>query len=388
MVSKQKNFKYLYVVAFGAMFMMGIIDSMRGPMIPGIRSTFDVSYSSIGGMLFIASLGFLISTFFGGVLCDKLGQKKVMYFGYMCVILGILGVSWSMNFGMFLFTMGFLNIGLGSIEMSVNSLVSIIFVKNQAVMMNLLHFFYGVGASIGPRYSGVLLNRGIMWQKIYFFSLLMVASLLAYMAFIRFPEGTKYGDKDTVSFSMIIKDRKVLLFGIIVGFYFASELGVANWFANYLGVVYEMDELSSSFYLSVFFGVFTLGRLGGGFIAERMGYLNSILVFMTAAFLLFTGGIILGNKYVMLISFCGLSFSIVFPTLMTVILSQFKKSTSSTLGVIITMGSGINMLSNWLIGVVNDIFGVRVGFIVIIGFIAVFLGLFIALRRMIQCHDS
>lgn len=387
MVDQGKSkFKFLYVVAYGAMFMMGIIDSMRGPMIPGIRATFNVNYSSIGSMFLIASLGFLIATFFSGILCDRLGQKKVMYFGYVCAFFGILGIAYSSNFGIFLLMMGFLNIGMGAIEMSVNSLVSIIFVKNQAVMMNLLHFFYGAGSSVGPRYSGILLNSNIRWQNIYLWSLVIVAGLLIYIVFTRFPHGARPGVRDAVSIMEIVRDRRVLLFGVIAGFYYACELGISYWFVNYLGVVHNMNELSSTFYLSLFYGLFTLGRLWGGFIAEKLGYMNAILVFMIVSFVLFSGGILLGGKYILLISFCGLSYSIVFPTLMTVVIRYFKKSTSSTLGFIVMMGSAINMASNWIIGKVNDLFGVEAGFNILIAFIGILITLIVVLRRMLSAE--
>jgi len=379
-----KDNKFLYIIAFGAMFMMGYVDGMRGPLIPYIRSTFGVNYSSIGVMLLMANLGYLIASFLGGIFCDKVGQKKVAVFGFICVFSGILGIYLSFSFGLFLFMMALLNIGMGSIEMSTNSLISIIVLKKQALIMSLLHFFYGAGASIGPRYSGLLLSINIEWQRIYFYSLVLVALLLIYLIVVRYPQGRSSGHRNKLPFSSIIGDRKVLLFGAFIGFYYSTELGVANWLVNYLNVIHNMEELESSFYLSLFFGLFTLGRLFGGFVVEKIGYVNSIISFMVVSMLLFGGGIILGRQYVFLISFCGLSFSIVFPTTVTVILNEFKVSTSSVLGFIITMGSAISMASNWLIGKLNDLLGVRAGFNSILGFVLIVVILSLSLKVVVE----
>lgn len=366
-----KGRRLCYILAFAIMFMMGFTDGLRGPLIPGIRYTFGIDYTSVGTMLFFAGLGFLTATFFGGLLCDKYGQKKVLIFGFICIILGIAGISNSSSFVMFLLMMGLLNIGLGASEISANSLVSIIFVKNQAILMNLLHFFYGVGASIGPRYSGELLNAGLSWQRIYLYALSVVGILLIYMVIVRFPERKVWDSHERVSITKVIRNKRVLLFGAALGFYVACELGISNWFVNYLTVVYRMEELKGATFLSLFFITFTAGRLVGGFIAEKLGYLKSVIIFMSGSLLLFAGGILLGEQYIFLISLCGLSFSIVFPTLVSVIIKEFKASTTSILGFAVTMGSGINMLLNWLIGMINDSINVQAGFMSVSIFIVI-----------------
>lgn len=383
-----KNKKVYYVLAFCAMLIIGFTDGLRGPLIPGIRSTFSIDYSSIGVMFFTAGLGFLMSTFFGGLLCERLGRKKVLMFGFVCVLLGITGISYSMSFAFFVFMMGFLNIGLGAVEIGINSLVAVIFVKNQAILMNLLHFFYGAGASIGPWHSGKLLSISFTWQNIYMAALMPVAIVFIYLIVLKFPEKSQLGHQERVPLKSIVKDRKVLLFGAALGFYVSSELGITNWFVNYLAVVYKMDELRGAAYLSLFFITFTAGRLVGGFIAEKLGYLRSIIIFMGASLILFTGGTLLGERYVFMISLCGLSFSIVFPTMVSVVIKEFKKSTSSILGFVITMSSGINMLSNWMIGKLNDSFGVMMGFMTVIIFMVIVIILVWAIKNKISGEEA
>ena len=46
---------------------------------------------------------------------------------------------------------------------------------------------------------------------------------------------------------------------------------------------YNYNESKSSFYLALFFGIFTVGRLLGGFIVEKMGYLNTVLISLIIA---------------------------------------------------------------------------------------------------------
>lgn len=364
-----KKNKLLFALAYSGMFMLGYIDGLRGPLIPGIRETFGINYTSVGTIFFSAGLGFLIATFFAGMFCDRLGPKKVLLFGYLIVISGIIGISLSPVFGALVFMMGFMNIGMGSVEIGVNTLVSGIEVKNQAVVMNLFYFFYGAGATIGPRYSGELLSFGFGWRKVYIYSLFVICSIFIYMICVKFPKRPVLGIAERLPLSEIVKNKRVLLFGSALGLYVACEIGISNWFVNYLTVVYKMDEIKSSTYLSIFFIMFTAGRLLGGFIVERMGYFNSIIVFMILSLIFFSTGTLLGEKYVIFISFCGMTYSIVYPTIVSSIIKEFRRSTGAVLGFAITMSSGISMIFNWFIGKLNDLISVRLGFMIIIPYI-------------------
>lgn len=375
-----KKQRSLFIFAFSAMFMIGYLDSLRGPLIPDIRQAFSISYSSVGVIFLVAGFGFLIAALPGGILCDRFGEKKVLTFGLLCVISGIIGISYSRYFGIFLFMMGFLNIGLSSVEMGVNSVVSRIEVKNQAVIMNLLHFFYGFGASTGPRYSGQMLSMGMSWRRTYLLSLVVILSVFIYLVCTKFPPKSIHGQNESLLLLNKITNKRVLLYGAALGIYVSSEIGLSNWFVNYLTAVYHMNALRSSNYLSAFFILFTIGRLVGGFIAEKMGYFNSILAFMTSALLLFSGGVLLGENYVIFISICGLSYSIVYPTIVSALIKEFKQSTGSVLGVVITVSSAISMTLNWFIGQLNDMFDVKSGFMVIMLYIFIDIVLIILLK--------
>jgi fucose permease len=54
--------------------------------------------------------------------------------------------------------------------------------------------------------------------------------------------------------------------------------------------------------------------------------------------------------------------AIMFPTAMAIVTREFKKGLSTLMGFIISMSAVINMIFNWIIGKINDLFGVYVGF--------------------------
>ncbi len=76
--------KYLIFSTFLAMLIMAITDSTRGILVPTFKDVFNVSDTAIGMFLLVYSLTYVVSTYFGGLLCAKYGQKKMIISG-MCI---------------------------------------------------------------------------------------------------------------------------------------------------------------------------------------------------------------------------------------------------------------------------------------------------------------
>ncbi|MBB6217122.1 fucose permease [Anaerosolibacter carboniphilus] len=381
MEMQNKMRRMLIVLTFGLMLAQGCIDNIRGVLIPSIKEAFMVSYTSIATMMLVTTFGYILATFTGGMMTDKIGQKKVILTGFGFILIAILGISTAGIYYLFVFSMLLLGYGIGLLTIGASTLAPIIFIKNQGIMMNLMHFFYGVGATIGPRFAGGLLDAGFTWQSIYRYSLIPVGGVLVYFLLCKFPKIEEGEKEEKVSLLEILKNRRVILFSLIFGFYVASEVGLANWFATYLQYAKGMSELESASYLSLFFMIFTVGRLVGGFIAERVGYMRSIFLFVFSALCCITIGLFGGSNLTIVISIGGFFFSIIYPTVMVVLIKSFKKGLNSILGVVMTASSVINMTANWLIGRVNDMFNETVGFSMIIFFLSMVLLLLLLLKR-------
>lgn len=371
----------LIILTFGLMLVQGSIDNIRGVLIPSIKDEFMVNYTSIATMMLLSTLGYITATFTGGMMTDKIGHKKLIFAGFLFAITGIAGIATAGTYFVLVLFMFFLGYGIGLLTMGASTLAPVVFVKNQGIMMNLMHFFYGMGATVGPKYAGMLLAAGTAWRDIYRYSLIFVGMALIYFLFCKFPHIEEKKKEERVPLREILMDRRVVLFSLLLGFYVASEVGLANWLATYLQNVKGMSESRSASYLSLFFMIFTIGRLIGGFIAERVGYMRSVFIFVLSALVCLAIGIFGKKEYVMIISLGGFFFSIVYPTVMVILIKSFKKGLNSIMGVVITASSGINMIANWFIGKMNDLFHEAVGFSMIMFFLSVVLVLLLMLKR-------
>ncbi|MCL5996202.1 MAG: MFS transporter [Chloroflexi bacterium] len=350
------------VVAFASMLLFGFVENVKGTLIPPIRETFQVSYASIGMMLFIGSSGYLSATFLGGIAGDRFGQKRVLAAGYGLILVAGLGMSAAHSFALVCVLMFLLNAGFGSLEVGVNALGARIFVRNAALMMNLTHFFYGVGSMAGPEYAARMLLADRPWGEVYAFATALVVVVFAILALTKLPGMTKQQAEQRLSMRHIAADGKVWLFVAALSLFVVVELGTGNWLISFLRGAYGMGADESARFLSLFFVFFTLGRLVGGYVAERVGYVRCLALFAVAILCLYAGGFALGRDGVLLFSVTGFFISVMYPTFMAMIMKEFTSGTGSVMGFIITAVAAVTMLFNWVVGQTSDLLGVAAGF--------------------------
>lgn len=365
MVNKKNNLKILFFIIF-TMILLAISDNIKGALVPLFKETFSIDNAKIGYVFTFGSIGYISFTYIGGILCEKIGQKKTYGLGIIFCILSSFLFYKTYEYKMLLFCMFLLNVGIGLISISINTLVPIIAIGFQALAMNLTHFSYGLGSALTQISTGSLLSEGFNWRSIYaFIGILFVISFLIFI-FIKIPQNNiKLEDNKNKGLFNVLKNKYFYFYALGLGFYVFAEVGTSNWLVNFSQSSYHFDYKKSTMYMSLFFMLLTLGRLIGGFIVEKIGYLKSVIISLSMAFLLYMAGLVIGSKAIILICLSGLFFSIAFPTIVATIRNVFKVNAVYISGVIITSASIINMILNNLMGYLSDIIGTEKAFYII-----------------------
>jgi fucose permease len=349
------------------MILNAMAENVKGIFIPLFKNDFSVNDTQIGYMLTISSLGYIIFTYIGGMLCEKLGQKKVFVLGFLSLILSLAGLGIGYNYILFLASMFLMNVGLALISIAINTVIPVLFISFQAVLMNLTHFCYGLGSTIIQRLAGELLFRGMGWRVIYLAEAALILIVLILFMPVKIPYTHKSENKENNKSNNknLFKNRLVYFYMIGLGFYVFAEIATGNWFVNFIEKTYAYDKSRSSFYLALFFGLLTFGRLSGGFVAEKLGYLKTVIGSLIIAFILFITGLTLGESGVIIISLSGLFFAVTFPTVLVTVSKVFKENSAYATGIIVTATSTTNMILNMLMGYLNDNIGVNKAFYLI-----------------------
>ncbi len=152
---------------------------------------------------------------------------------------------------------------------------------------------------------------------------------------------------------------------IALGLYLSAEMSTANWFTNFIQGSYGYNEDFSTKYLSLFFIFIAIGRVFGGLIVEKTGYLKSSLFALTISTVLFTVGYILGLSGFILISLSGLFFSIYYPTMLLTIKDIFRERYTYVTSLVFSFGSLCCITTNFLMGFISDHFGILKSFYII-----------------------
>ncbi|WP_051652417.1 MFS transporter [Clostridium algidicarnis] len=353
------------IFMFMIMILAAVSENTRGVFIPGFKENFSVNDTKIGFMLTMGSIGYIAFTYLGGALSEKIGQRKVINIGILVMILSLVILSFSKDYKVFIIGMVLINSGLALTSIAINTIVPIMFVSMQTLIMNLVHFSYGLGSSLGQWGSGKLMFKGVSWRSIYLAVAMAYGLMLIAARFIKIPDIHNEEKEASISLTKALSNKVVIFYILALGFYIFAEVGTGNWFVNYMETSFDFDENKSSIYISMFFAVFTVGRLLGGFVVEKFGYIDVVLKSLIIGLIIYIVGILLGEKGVGVISIAGLFLSIAFPTIVGTLSKVFKGNSSYITGVIITFATSINMVLNLLIGIANDNLGTRIAFYLI-----------------------
>lgn len=356
---------FITIGCFLSYFLFGFIDNLKGPTVPTILEDVGFNYSIGGTIIFSEYTGFFLSTFLAGLLADLFGKKFTLILSGACLILGAIGYSLATSLPMFVVCIFFIGFGLGSLELSGSNIISGIHEKNKGRYLNLLNAFYGVGSIITPMLAGFLLNLGVSWRAVYRYSLVVIVPITIYFLAMKFPKEEKVkeesGKLDFKDFIRIISRKEVLLMYLVIFAYVATEIGVATWLVDFFQKGKGISVVASSVYFSAYFVGMTAGRLLGSLFVDRVGHLKSLLIFSTMAAVCLAVGIFGPDSIAIVLVFTGFFFSIIFPTSTAVVSGIPSKNSGTMLGVFFAFGGLGGMIGPWVIGIVNDAFGLKWG---------------------------
>lgn len=371
---------------FTLMFLAPFIENTRGIFVPIFKEDFTVSNTAISSMITGVSLAGMVVTFIGGALIEKLGQKRTVLLGIVSLIAGMVLQALSKSF--FMFFLGFIPIvaGLNIYSVASNTMVPMIFVGSSTLAMNLFHFMYGAGSTVSQNAIGVLLDKGITWRSIY-----LVIAVLYGIVFLAF-KSARFPDKERVPVQegevSVFRNPMLYIIGAALGFYVFAEQGMSLWLPNYLKEAFGLRESIGARYLGIFFLLFAIGRLLGGFIVQKAGVMKTVILTEVAALVLLFIGVFFGSSYLIVISISGLFFSIVFPSTISLVSKIFKERPGMATGFIMTMVAFILNSMNLVMGILMDNIGPRLAILLLPLSMAISLVLMILIRARVGNHGG
>ncbi|HEX2973578.1 MAG TPA: MFS transporter, partial [Tepidisphaeraceae bacterium] len=149
------------VLAFIAFISLGLPDTILGVAWPSIRSTFALLLDQIGLLLTASMAGYLVSSSLGGQLVRTFGVGKLLVVSSLLVTLFLAGDSLAPAFFWMIPFAVIGGLGSGAIDAAINTFAAL---KFSPRIVNWLHAFWGVGATIGPLLITAALATHLGWR--------------------------------------------------------------------------------------------------------------------------------------------------------------------------------------------------------------------------------
>ncbi len=345
----------MIIVSFTVMFTMAISSGIRGLLVPNFMKYFEVSAYQIGILFSITTAVSVIGAFITAPICNRIGYKMTIIMGLVINIASFYFASKVSNFILFTLLYCVITIGVTFSLTSLNTVVTVIKVPFQAVLVNMIHFFFGLGITFSQKFGGDLLVLNYNWQDFFVWMAYLIAFCMVLVLFVQYPTITLSGRSG--GYKDIPNLRFVVMACIALGLYVSAELQTGNWMINYLNKVYGYTEAHAGLFAAVFFGTFSIGRFMGGFIAEKLGYARSVCLFISTACVLFVFGLLLGESGLWVVAGSGFFFSLVFPTMTLYMANLFPKHKAAIISLISTICNFLALVSSFMMGYLNDKIG-------------------------------
>ncbi|EFU40900.1 major facilitator transporter [Paenibacillus vortex V453] len=369
----------IYFLIFATMFVLGGIQNTKGLILEKVQTDINLDLSQVGIMVSVFQVGFLLASLVAGIFADRKGIKAVMTLGTILMIIGLIGTGSAYTVAFFLGFYLIVGVGIGSMTVSVATLIPTYFKERSGVVFNLANALFGVGMIVTPLVLNAIFSHNISWRAFYIGVAVVIAIILAALMMFKPEQGAATEGQDKVSLmsvARLFKDRQILYVILFILFYVAAEAGFLNFFPIFYtsldiaGMDAAQKASTAAYIIASFAFLFTIGRFVGGFIIYKLGERRTLIGFSVFALLaLILGRLLVVNASYLMMLF-GLALSVLFPTAQG-IASKLTKQAGSLQGVIYVASGLGGAVVGLLIGEISDAFGIQPGFNLIFVFTAI-----------------
>lgn len=339
---------------------LGSNDSLRGIFSTIFQEHFSLTTTQLGLIVTASYIGNLVFLLVGGNLSTRFSKKRVLQ---------VLILIWMAALALFAFTSNYtvlligMALALGSstlLNTTMNLITPLLFATAPGFFVNFLFFTQEIGTSGSQYILGSHADGFAFWQHTNLVLLILGAVAFVLLLFCNVPEEAA-APADAPAQKGGYDWRIIVPYVLVFGFYFIAEHGVMNWMVAYGVDGLGLPQASAAKYLSVFFGGMMIGRLCLSPLVDKLGALKSLAAFGGVSCVLYLIGSLGGTVTMPVWAISGLSFSILYPTLVMSIRLYFPaQQVSGAAGTILSIASLADILFNVGFGKLVDMAGYAV----------------------------
>lgn len=352
---------------------LGLAAAALGPTLARLAEQTHTSLGEISIVFTTYWLGYLLGSFQGGRLYDRLPGHVVL--GSALLLMGVMLALAPAVSALWLLAGVMLVLGVAEGALDVGCNILLVWVHGERVgpFMQALHLFWGIGAFLSPMLIGqlVLASGGIAWA---YWTLALVAIPVAVWLY-RLPSPADPAESEHVTGGPL-NGLLVTLIVMFLFLYVGMESSLSGWLPTYAASRAVIGETMAAFLTSGFWGAFTVGRALAIPFASRVR--PRTILFIDLIGCLVGVGMLLqwpNSAEAIWVGVLGLGLSMgsIFATTM-LLAERYMAITGQVTGWFFVGGSLGSMLLPWMIGQLIEPIGPRATMItVVIGLIVALL---------------
>ncbi|NLM96939.1 MAG: MFS transporter [Halanaerobiaceae bacterium] len=273
----------LIILIFVAFISLGLPDGLLGVAWPDMRAGFGLSLDALGVLLVGSTTGYLVSSFFNGVLLRKMGVGRLLSGSCFLTGLALLGYTLTPFWWLLPFLAVLSGLGAGGIDAGLNTYVE---EKYGEGLMQWMHACFGIGVTLGPAIMTKGLGLTGSWRTGYIVVCIIqfFLALLFFLSISLWSDGEERGldnleaendfvkaEENASDFSLIMTLKylpawlSIALFFVYTGI----EFSLGHWSYTLLTESRGVNPEIAGLLVSGYWGFFTIGRILAGFLAYR-----------------------------------------------------------------------------------------------------------------------
>lgn len=308
-MAKSKQGLLLIGLAYVSFISLGLPDGLLGVAWPSIRSHFGLPIDSLGALLVMFTAGYLLSSFTSGRLLARISVGTLLALSCLATAASLMGYAVAPAWRVVVALGALAGLGAGAIDAGLNIYAARHF---SARVVNWLHAFYGVGATIGPLVMTAVLGAGYGWQRGYLIVGVWQLILAICFALTRkrwganhVAEPGKVATRSSAVSSGSTLRLPVVWMSIAVFFiYTGLEAAAGTWAYSLFTESRAVSAVTAGMWISVYWANLTLGRFLSGVV---VGFVTISLLLRFSIIGIAAGAGLIWLNFSELASFLGLA---------------------------------------------------------------------------------
>jgi fucose permease len=335
---------------------IGIVTVLLGPLLPLLSARWSLNYLQAGSLFTAQFLGSTIAVGLSGVIVSRWGFRFAINAGLLAMAVGVGTLPFSSRF-LGLICISCYGAGLGLAIPAANLLVAALNAQRRSAALNLLNFWWSVGAVACP----FLVAAAAKVNQIPLF-LVMVAGclllvLLGTAALPSFVEpatvrDTVRDDERSDASPLHWNWRSLFVLAALFFLYVGTENAFGGWIASYAKSLGTSSPTLSVMTPSFFYAALMIGRWIANFVLNKTDEIKTARAGLFVAFLGMAGLVFSRTipLVVSSVSVAGLGLAAVYPITISRLSQEFGTAASRVGSVMFTMANLGGASLPWLVG--------------------------------------